>query len=109
MRFSVAPRGSGVGKGVYRWLDSVLSRPRLRRLLPSRLAQSADDAAAVQQAIKDNYAAYSGFDEQRYRATLADDYLLLENGELIDREGDVASMAKPAPVTGAATLSISVR
>ena len=54
-----------------------------------------DDAAAVQQAIKDNYAAYSGFDEQKFRAMLADDYLLLENGELIDREGDVASMARP--------------
>jgi ketosteroid isomerase-like protein len=57
--------------------------------------KSSDDAAAVQQAIKDNYAAYSGFDEQKYRAKLADDYLLLENGELIDREADVASMAKP--------------
>jgi len=57
--------------------------------------KSSDDAAAVQQAIKDIYAAYSGFDEQKYRAMLAGDYLLLENGELIDREGDVASMAKP--------------
>ena len=60
----------------------------------SPIALAADEAAAVQQAIKDNYAAYSGFEEQKYRATLADDYLLLENGELIDREGDVASMAK---------------
>jgi ketosteroid isomerase-like protein len=58
-------------------------------------AQATDDASAVRQAIKDNYAAYSGFDGQRYRTTLTDDYLLLENGELIDREGDVASMAKP--------------
>jgi ketosteroid isomerase-like protein len=58
-------------------------------------AQSADDAQAVRQAIKDNYTAYSGFDEQKYRASLADDYLLLENGELVDRNGDVASMAKP--------------
>lgn len=58
-------------------------------------ARSVDDAAAVQQAIKDNYAAYSGFDEQKYRATLAADYVLLEHGELIDREGDVANMAKP--------------
>jgi len=57
--------------------------------------KSSDDAAAVQRAIKDSYAAYSGFDEQKYRAMLADDYLLLENGELIDREGDVADMAKP--------------
>jgi ketosteroid isomerase-like protein len=58
-------------------------------------SKSSEDAAAVQQAIKDNYAAYSGFDEQKYRAMLADDYLLLENGELIDCEGDAASMAKP--------------
>ncbi len=57
--------------------------------------KSSDDAAAVQQAIKDTYAAYSGFDEQKYRAMLVDEYLLLENGELIDREGDVTSMAKP--------------
>lgn len=46
-----------------------------------------DDAAAFQQAIKDSYAAYGGFNEQKYRAKLAGDYLLLENGELIDREG----------------------
>lgn len=58
-------------------------------------AQASDDAAAVQQAIKDNYAAYSGFDEAKYRATTTDDFVLLEHGELIDREGDVASMAKP--------------
>jgi ketosteroid isomerase-like protein len=58
-------------------------------------ARSPDDAAAVQQAIKDDYAAYSGFDKRKYREKLADDYLLLENGELIDREGDIASMAQP--------------
>jgi ketosteroid isomerase-like protein len=58
-------------------------------------ARASDDAAAVQQAIQDNYAAYSGFDEQKYRATTTDDFVLLENGELIDREGDVATMPKP--------------
>jgi SnoaL-like polyketide cyclase len=58
-------------------------------------AQAADDAAAVQKAIKDNYAAYSGFDQQKYRVSLTKDYVLLENGEIIDREADVASMAKP--------------
>jgi len=55
----------------------------------------ANDAADVKAAIEENYAAYSGFDEARYRRTTTDDYLLLEHGELIDREGDVASMAKP--------------
>jgi len=55
----------------------------------------AEEAAVVQQAIKDNYATYSGFDEQAYRATTTDDFVLLEHGELIDREGDIANMAKP--------------
>lgn len=58
-------------------------------------AQAGDEAANVQQAIQDNYAAYSGFDEAKYRATTTDDFILLENGELIDREGDVAGMPKP--------------
>jgi hypothetical protein len=55
----------------------------------------ADEAAAVQAAIRGNYAAYSSFDEARYRSTTTDDFLLLEHGELFDREGDVATMAKP--------------
>ena len=63
--------------------------------LQAGAAQAADDAADVQQAIKDNYTAYSGFDERKYRATTTDDFILLENGELIDREGDVANMPKP--------------
>jgi len=66
--------------------------------LCSGCASRGDDAAAVQEAIRHNYAAYSGFDEKAYRATTADDYVLLEHGELIDREQDVASM--PAPGTG---------
>ena len=58
-------------------------------------ARSTDDAAAVTQAVRNLYSAYSGFDEQAYRATTTEDYALLEQGELIDREGDVASMPKP--------------
>ena len=54
-----------------------------------------DDQTAVEAAIRENYAAYSSFDEARYRSTTTDDFLLLEHGELIDREGDVANMAKP--------------
>jgi ketosteroid isomerase-like protein len=54
----------------------------------------ADEVADVKTAIEGNYAAYSSFDEVRYRSTTTDDFLLLEHGELIDREGDVASMAK---------------
>ena len=56
---------------------------------------AADEAAAVKQAVMDNYAAFSGFDKQHYRSFLADDYLLLEHGELLDIEGDVAMMAAP--------------
>jgi ketosteroid isomerase-like protein len=58
-------------------------------------ASASDDAAAVQDAIKENYAAYSSFDADRYRATTTDDFVLLENGEFIDRETDAANMAKP--------------
>ncbi len=58
-------------------------------------AQAADEAAAVQQAIRNNYATYSGFDEQKYRATTTEDFVLLEHGELIDREADIGFMAKP--------------
>jgi ketosteroid isomerase-like protein len=55
----------------------------------------ANDKAAVEAAIRESYAAYSSFDEARYRSTTTDDFLLLEHGELIDREGDVAMMARP--------------
>ena len=59
-------------------------------MIPARFS-----AAAVQAAIRENYAAYSSFDEARYRSTTTRDFLLLEHGELIDREGDVANMAQP--------------
>jgi ketosteroid isomerase-like protein len=58
-------------------------------------ASASSDEAAVEDAIRENYAAYSSFDEQRYRATTTSDFQLLEQGELIDRDGDVANMAKP--------------
>ncbi|MGH7628942.1 MAG: hypothetical protein ACREOF_06055, partial [Gemmatimonadales bacterium] len=60
-----------------------------------RSLSSPDDVAAVKQAVADVYAAFSGFDERKYRALLTEDYLLLENGELLDLEGDVAMMATP--------------
>lgn len=56
---------------------------------------AADEAVAVKQAVVDVYAAFSGFDKKKYRALLTEDYLLLENGELLDIEGDVAMMASP--------------
>ncbi len=58
-------------------------------------ARPEDDAEAVKQAIGNYYAAYSGFDAPAYRATTTEDFVLLEHGELIGREGDVASMPKP--------------
>ena len=64
---------------------------------PSVLA--ADDAAAVKQAVKDVYSIfYVSLDKQKYRSLLTEDYLLLENGELLDIEGDIALM--PAPESG---------
>jgi ketosteroid isomerase-like protein len=50
------------------------------------------DEKAVKTMITDWYAAYAaGNDEAHYRTFLADDYVLLENGELVDLEGDVAA------------------
>lgn len=60
-------------------------------------AETDDHAAAVKQAITDNYSAYSGSDKAKYRATLADDYVLLEHGELMGLADDLASMdARPS-------------
>jgi ketosteroid isomerase-like protein len=54
-----------------------------------------DEAAAIRQAVERYYAAYRGLDKTRYRACLTDDYVLLENGELLDINGDLAFMASP--------------
>lgn len=60
---------------------------------------SADDEMAVKQAVKDVYSIFSvSLDKQKYRSLLTEDYLLLENGELLDIEGDIALM--PAPESG---------
>jgi ketosteroid isomerase-like protein len=56
---------------------------------------SADDAAAITRAVERYYAAYRGLDKAKYRACLTDDYVLLENGELLDADGDLAVMAAP--------------
>jgi ketosteroid isomerase-like protein len=53
------------------------------------------DEEAVKTMITEWYAAYAaGNDEAHYRTFLADDYVLLENGELVDLEGDVAMLTK---------------
>lgn len=77
-----------------RWQSWTAVAWALVAALHAGAAQAGDVVADVQQAIQDNYAAYSGFDEAAYRATTTDDFILLENGELIDREGDVANMPK---------------
>jgi len=65
--------------------------------VPSAVA--ADDETAVKQAVKDAYSIfYVSLDKQKYRSLLTEDYLLLENGELLDIEGDIALM--PTPESG---------
>ncbi|HMA19627.1 MAG TPA: nuclear transport factor 2 family protein, partial [Gemmatimonadaceae bacterium] len=56
----------------------------------------ADDAAAVKQLIKDYYSIYfTSLDKPRYRSLLTEDYRLLEDGEILDTEGDIGFMPKP--------------
>lgn len=58
-----------------------------------------DDLPAVKHLIAEYYDTfYRTRDRQRYRALLTRDYLLLENGEIFDAAGDIASM--PAPGSG---------
>jgi ketosteroid isomerase-like protein len=53
------------------------------------------DAADVKRAVEAYYAAYREMDRARYRACLTDDYSLLEDGELLDVNGDLAMMGTP--------------
>ena len=53
-------------------------------------AAGAGEDAAIRDRVVDLYKAFSAGDADRYRRFLADDYLLLENGEIIDRDGDIA-------------------
>jgi ketosteroid isomerase-like protein len=63
--------------------------------VPSASA-AADDSAAVKQVVRDVYSVfYVNRDKQKYRSLLTEDYLLLEKGEILDVEGDLALM--PAP------------
>lgn len=57
--------------------------------------RAADDDASVKQFIKDWYSIfYIKLDKAKYRDMLTEDYLLLENGEIFDAEGDIASMPR---------------
>jgi hypothetical protein len=60
------------------------------------VAAAPEDEAALKEAMKRYYSVfYKDRDQNRYRALLADDYRLLENGELLTVEEDIAFMPKP--------------
>jgi hypothetical protein len=62
-----------------------------------RAAAAPDESAAIQQRIKDSYSFfYTDRNTQKYRSLLTDDYLLLENGEIMDVERESALMPAPA-------------
>jgi len=55
-----------------------------------------DDEEAVKQAVKNYYYLYFvKMDKDAYRSILTEDYLILENGELLKAEGDIALMPEP--------------
>lgn len=55
-----------------------------------------DEEETVKQTIKNYYYLYFvKMDKSAYRSILTEDYLLLENGELFDAEGDIAAMPDP--------------
>jgi len=52
-----------------------------------------DDAASLKSLVEDYYGVYyRERDKQKYRALLTDDYLLLENGEIMTADADIALM-----------------
>jgi ketosteroid isomerase-like protein len=58
----------------------------------ARTGTGADEEAKIKQTLIDWYGAYSGTDEAHYRTFLAEEYVLLENGELMGLEDDVKMM-----------------
>jgi ketosteroid isomerase-like protein len=61
------------------------------------VSEQTDDPTTVRQAIIDNYALYRGTDFEKYRATLAPDYVLLEHGQLMNAADDEKSMKTRPP------------
>jgi len=77
----------------------ILSGTSLLLTIPPAIA-IADrlDEASMQKAIHDYYSVYyRDRDKDRYRSLLASDYLLLENGTIMDAAADIALM----PAVGA--------
>lgn len=59
-------------------------------------ASAADDVLAVKKAVEAFYSVYYvNLDKKKYRSLLTNDYLLLENGEIMDAEQDIALMPNP--------------
>ena len=57
---------------------------------------SADDERLIRQLIKDRYSVfYTERDKHKYQSLLTEDYLLLEKGEILDAEHDIAMMPSP--------------
>ena len=57
---------------------------------------AADDVSAIKDIVVDYYRVYfRDLDKTKYRAMLTDDYVLLENGEIISLEKDIALMPSP--------------
>ena len=55
-----------------------------------------DESESVKKFIEEWYFTYYvKLDKKKYRETLTDDYLLLENGEILDAAGDIALMPSP--------------
>ena len=57
---------------------------------------AADDVSALKRIVVDYYKVYYlDLDKQKYRSMLTDDYLLLENGEVMSLEKDISLMPTP--------------
>jgi ketosteroid isomerase-like protein len=66
---------------------------------PGVMQAATDEVVAVKQLLSDYYSVYyTDLDAPKYRALFTDDYLMLEDGEIIDTEKDVAGI--PAPDSG---------
>ena len=57
---------------------------------------AADDASILKRMVVDYYKVYYlDLDKKKYRSMLTEDYVLLENGEIISLEKDVSQMPTP--------------
>ena len=64
---------------------------------PATVHAAADDGAVLKQIVADYFRLFFvDVDQDKYRALLTDDYLLLENGDIQDAEKDISFMPKPA-------------